>query len=526
MNNEENSSAIDQSNSTPVSTPVPIPTREIMLHKEPHNDEVVGGTIVRSYVAQEYFPGADKAVVSFVEKDIPGTDEMFDSAQKLPLGCGGDVRFNDHRGPDGRIAGECTATLVAKYLEIDGLPAYQRLLEETLWCDTHKVGSSTLLPSVLKAVNRHMPNNSLRVFEWGEDAIDAIIERERWGYAAVSGEMSLTQIFAAYRRKVAKNCDASSLDRLEDAIGKSERNGTKSVLELSYIVGALARRCDPDTHLPDRKPIDVMQWCQLAFESMYDEQTEFLKEKARLEIEKPHWFTIQAELAHRDRKLKLISFQSESRASLSVALSLGADVILIRDSVGHMRIHTRKGIYGMDLESAASMIRVLMSQAAKNPITHGNWTALGKGGEHDDAPGLYHDVQGVALLNKSESHEAEPINIATQTLIEILLFAFHPDGVREWCNERAIYFTRGRNKELLWSFDWRRWHADRQPKHEPKQVPDAAKPAQDGVSDVAKAFDEALPLKKGKKGKKGDGIEKGPKKPYNRRKASHGSAEE
>ena len=490
------------------------------MHQDPHADEIVGATLVRSSAAMDYFPGASKAAISFVERDVPGTDQMFDEAGKLPIGCGGEVRFNDHRGPDGRVKGECAATLVAKYIEVYGLPQYERLLAETLWNDCHSGTKRTQLSEIVKAANRHMRNNSLAIVSWGIDAVDAIIEREKWGYAAVGGEMTLLQVFQAYRSKVAKDSDPATLDWLQKAMVESEANETKLVTELSYIVGALFRRLDPTTRKPAKKVSDVIEWCTVAFNALYASQMEFREEQSMFAQNPPRQFGIQAEIHRQDRTLKLLSFQSDSRASLQVALSMGADVVLVRDSQGHARINTRKGL-GLNLANVMRMIRFLESQGAEKKPTHGSWTELGHGGEHQFAPWWYYDVQAQAIYNGTETHEVVPTKIATQALIEILLFGFHPDGIIEWREKRNIFLNRGRHGELFWTLGVRHFRSRRASKD---------KPVAAGTNNIVEAFAEAKPLEKpakstavvtnekpSRKSKaKGEKATRGGKKQYNR----------
>ncbi len=487
MKKQQNSKAVVEAGTKPetVSAPEREPvTRseileilEIMMHKDVHGDEIVGGALARSSVATEYLPGVATAVINFIERDIPGDDQMFDAAKKLPIGCGGNTRFNDHRGPDGRINGECSATLVAKFIEVDGLPQYKRLLDETLWCDTHAGTSRTQFSEIVKSINRHLRGNSLRVFMWGEQAVDAIIEREKWAYAAVTSELSLMNIFSTFKRKLEKaEGSGPILDRIEDAVRKSEASGLKLVTELSYIVGALSRRLDPNTRKPVRKTTDVIEWCELVFEAMYHEQVEFQKEFDRLTKGEHQYRTyeVQALLEHRDESLKLMSFQSESRAALKVALRMGADIILVRDSQGHARINTRKGIRGLNLADVTRMMRLLESQAHLNPKKKGSWTKLGKGGEHEDAPGWYHDVQAKALYIGTETHDSIPSGIATQAMVEVLLFGFYPEAVLEWCRGRNVSLNRDKNGELFWAMGRRFARSERRA---PAEAPIGKKPA-------------------------------------------------
>ena len=42
------------------------------------------------------------------------------------------------------------------------------------------------------------------------------------------------------------------------------------------------------------------------------------------------------------------------------------------------------------------------------------------------------------LFNGNETHLVEPTEIAIEALVEVLQHAFHPDGVKRWCNRRGI----------------------------------------------------------------------------------------
>lgn len=419
------------------------------MHQHLHADEAVGGALIQSDAGKIYFPGAQKAVVLFVERDVPGTDEMFDAERKLPIGCGGEVRFNDHRGPQGRVRGECASTLVAKYIKVYGLPAYERLLSETLENDTRAHASRTQLSELLKKVHRYLPDNSLDVYNWARMAIDAIIEREKWARASVKGEVGLMAIFRAYRTKM-KSMDKEILDRMEKWIETSVQSGAEKVTELSYMVAALFRRLDPATVCPAYNEATISEWCELPFRAMYHEQVAFKEVSEALRMNPPKVYEIQAELRGKERKLRLISFVSDSKCSLKAALSLRPDVAMIRTSTGNVRINTSNNVRGITLEDVTRMIRFLEAPADKK--NSGNWTQLGKGGEHEFAPWWYYDVQAEALYNGTETHISVPSKIGSQALLEVLLYGFYPEAVVEWCKNRGIsLFRRTKGGDIFWS---------------------------------------------------------------------------
>lgn len=403
---------------------VVVAVRQVLLHLNSHLDEFLAYLLLRLF-GEKMFPGISNACLRYVQSDIAGSEVDHDREGILPIGCGGG-RFDEHRGPNERLPGECATTLVAKFLvvgkELDGL------IQEVLMCDTKSGCTPTMMAEVIKAANRQNRQNGTNlVLNWALKGLDATIIQERYHYAPVLGEKSLLEIYEI----IIKDCsyvDNPKVDRyLRKQINASTQNKDKALTELAHIVEALFRR--------GYKMDDVINWVDFAVRVICFDQEEFQEQVEILRNMAPIGVKMTCP-GGGNRTLNLVVCESDSTQAPKAARYLGADLVILRQSSGNVQIFSDNKIDGLNFDNVVRMIRWLeLSAKMKNTV---DWNGLGREGKHQDIDQWYYFRRGGMIFNGSETHRVQPTKISTQALIEVLKYGLTPGGVRAWCQARGI----------------------------------------------------------------------------------------
>jgi len=163
------------------------PVTTIVTHFGPHLDEITAIFLLRKF-GEELFPGISTAEVIFWK-----TVETFDGAsaqawlernQYLLVGIGGGI-FDEHgSGAKDRIEGECTATLVAKYLGVNELPELPFILNFVLKTDTGPAEHPWDIAAMVKTINKANPD-SKTALDWALIALEARYQEQMRFLSAV-----------------------------------------------------------------------------------------------------------------------------------------------------------------------------------------------------------------------------------------------------------------------------------------------------------------------------------------------------
>ncbi len=423
-----------QTTSATTQTPAPkiaIPINTIILHQQPHLDEVVAVTILRMY-GEALFPGIGKAQLRFVEADIVGIESEWDKNGELPIGvCKG--RFDEHRDgiKNGRIKGKCAATLAAKYLGIENRPELKKLLAETLEGDMNATNTPTQLAELMKVGYRSLKKDSYVVFSTVSTAVIAIINLERLRYAQNSDEKSLKVMWAeALQADEELKAMQRVVSRIGQLVGESAKNEGNLVTEFSFVIKALFRA-----------PHDYKKVVEPQFEfylaCLKNDIVEFQAVIEELKKVKP--VEVRALLYNRKDIIKLLVCKSDALQASKAARMLGNHIVLVRNSEGNFQIFTDKRVFndqGLSLANLVRMIRWLSLPADQK--AKADWQALGCAGDHPDVEGIHYHKVAEAVYNGSLTHPAKASTIAMQALIEAIKYAFDPGYVKMWCNDRCI----------------------------------------------------------------------------------------
>lgn len=158
----------------------PQKVQTIVIHPKPHLDEIWATTMLVAW-GEEYFPGIKDTTIladGTGGKTFDGTNaEALLADGFLLLGIGGGI-FDEHPtiGNNGK-KGECTSTLVAKYLDLLDVPFLQKVMEYVTRSDLKAKSDPFGIASVIKAMNEDCPTEE--VVRWGMNALLAKCRQQK-----------------------------------------------------------------------------------------------------------------------------------------------------------------------------------------------------------------------------------------------------------------------------------------------------------------------------------------------------------
>ncbi|HTK33351.1 MAG TPA: hypothetical protein VL335_02260 [Candidatus Paceibacterota bacterium] len=398
------------------------------MHKSPHLDEILAYYLLMVY-------GGLNAYIRFVDKDISGSEEEHDRNGILPIGCGENCRFNEHRSGIERIKGQCATTLVAAFLWPDCVPnEIKQLIAEVLECDTKAGCSPTQLADLVKVCNRSMKGNDQGVIKWAMLAIQAIIWDQQYHFAGVPGEktlidhLKLMDVDEQYL-KSHFSADKRVREHMFRIMHESMKASEGRVTELGYIVKALY-------HF-SRSGSDIMSWLETPLIQMSGDQIEFwklvdqFKGKKMVEV-------IMIDQRGKDRWIKLMVVESDNLQAHRAARYAGADIVVVRNTKGNVMVCVDTRIPGLNLSNAVRMIRWLeLPVKAKGSVS---WFDLGVPGAHahSSLAHWYYFKKGEQLFNGSQTISAPPTQLPVDAIVKAIKYSLHPRYVKMWCSERHI----------------------------------------------------------------------------------------
>ncbi len=397
--------------------------KEVTMHQNPHWDEVVAYFILSQY-GEHAFPGASNMFpIRFVESDPIGGDEEYDKDGILPIGCGGG-RFDEHRAGIERLKDECSATLVAKYLGVIDKPELKRLLKETLHFDTHEGCAPTQLPEILKRAHRTTRDN-YEVMDWALFPLAGMVRQEKYHYAKTKGEKSLIEVMNESVAQGLYTEEKRVLKYMTDIMRESEQAKDDSITELAHVLQSLYRNGYTEEQ--------VSNWLVTPMDATEQDQSKFFEEVKR--CAKQGFLKVQAKIRGKEGTLKLLVRESDSPHAQKAARYVGADLVLVRNSRKNIQIHANKKIRGLALTNAVCMIRWLELPRDKKNVP---LKELGYFGEKSESDHWYYFKKGEMFFNGTLTKVTRPSRLKTEIISDVLLHAFHPDGIKNWCKRYKI----------------------------------------------------------------------------------------
>jgi len=165
--------------------------KSILTHERPHLDEIVAIWLLRKFGEQRY-PGISTAAVTFTSirklAEAGLKPEDYEAQGTLLLGIGGG-RFDEHPTlEEGRKAGDCATTLVAKELGVSDDPSLAKILRFVRAADVEGNASPFDVSYVVKLLHARYPDDPHRVIEWALVAIEAKYQEQLRFFTVVKPE--------------------------------------------------------------------------------------------------------------------------------------------------------------------------------------------------------------------------------------------------------------------------------------------------------------------------------------------------
>ena len=200
--------------------------KSILTHERPHLDEIVAIWLLRKF-GEQRFPGIAAATVTFTSlrklAEAGLKPEDYEAKGTLLLGVGGG-RFDEHPTmEEGRKAGDCATTLVAKELGINDDPSLAKILRFVRAADVDGSASPFDISYVVKLLHARHPDDPNRVIEWALVAIEAKYQEQLRFFTVVKPEFDakakVEEIAVGQRR-----LRIVTIDSDEDGIHKYARS--------------------------------------------------------------------------------------------------------------------------------------------------------------------------------------------------------------------------------------------------------------------------------------------------------------
>ncbi len=391
----------------------------VVMHQAPHLDEILAFYLIQKY-------GGINPCPRFVKADIIGTEADHDRNGILPIGCGENCRFNEHRKDIERLPGECATTLVAKFMGINEEPELKRLIAEVLACDTKSGCSPTQLAEMVKVANRQLKTSPFNVLKWTLGAFQAIIADEQYHYTGLPGEKTLPVILKQFDTEGDYfGEDKRVRDHMFRLAEDSERNSNNRVTELASIVRAMYRLPREEKH--------ILEWVETPLLQMRDDQLEF--QKTVDAFRKQKMIEVEVQGSRGSGYINCLVVHSDSLHAARAARFIGAKVVVVRNSAGNVMVSVDTKLEWLNLSNMTRMIRWLELPTDGKDV---EWKSLGVPATHDLVPNWYYFKKAEQLFNGSQTHQMPASKISTQALIEVLKCSFHHELVQYWCKARHI----------------------------------------------------------------------------------------
>ncbi len=411
---------------------IQIPIDTVILHTYFHLDEAEALRRSKGY-GEDALPGITGANVRFTQGLKPQTDAVFDANKILPIGCGGG-RFDEHRGEDERLEGECATTLVSKCLGLQEDSVLKQIADEVLRCDTERGVRNTELAEIIKMAHRRLEGNEI-VLRWCMKVLHSLHSQLFANYARVTGEKTLEQLFAEMAKQN-RFPDERARTHLGKLVAESMERKDKSITELAFLTECLYRTTTDG---------DAAEFVKFALGHMYNDQVAFWE--AVEECKSGNWFHTSALCNHGRTqtvaRLPVLSICSDNPLVQRAARRKeagGAAVVIVRTKNGNTSVFVDDS-KGINLTAFTRMVRWLELPKDKygKLTVEISWDELGKEGKLKKVPQWYFFKKAEQLFNGSLTlPDVPPTQIRIRAIEEIAENAFHPGLFRDWMESRGI----------------------------------------------------------------------------------------
>ena len=359
--------------------------RRIIMHEKPHADELAALVILRWW-GKLKFPGVEKAKISLF-----GGGRMLEARNlhedTIAIGVGGGM-FDEHGREDNQ--NQCTATLVAKALNLLFHRPLMKILAQTLREDRNGNSRKNEIPSVVKIL--HVVGTPFeQVLAWYEDIFWAEYRHEE-------GLANSPEFFNQHNQKW--------LQRFEELKETTLETGYELIKE------------DLGKERADK-------WLTFAHKAIEKRQEMFLEAKAEWERNGKSfcWNTVFGTIRIGYHKI-VPSIPTKGKVETVKDLPLlnaasrkaGVNLFVQQNSLGNVQIFTDKR-RKIDLAEVARQIRLVEAKKRKTPIM--SVRTLDMEGTHPEMP-IWHLLEGNHSMLFNGSLTADGVEPTLLTLDEIV----------------------------------------------------------------------------------------------------------
>lgn len=174
----------------PYQVPIDEKKKRVVLHRQPHGDEVLCLSFLLTRKGRKAFPNVfpngelDFSRIEFVDRnDLPNNRTYKQRPAALHVGCGGDPRFDEHVCDNPNWEAACT--LMARHLGLLNHPWWKRTIEDVRREDREGRATNGEIAYAMKGLyDTHggTPEGDQQVIEWGMLAYETQVKslREEW----------------------------------------------------------------------------------------------------------------------------------------------------------------------------------------------------------------------------------------------------------------------------------------------------------------------------------------------------------
>lgn len=386
--------------------------RKLRTHSNPHADELAAIRTFRRYCEKNGVNAKDAVIEVWDSETIAdepdvvyfgiGGDE-FEKARKnrTPLQC---IVFDEHRSKmaNGRMADECCATLVARYLDLRG--HFDNLFFDVMYCDSNPGIRETRLSTIVKTMHAH--KKLADVEAWFNQAFDALLDFKKYGPCDLLAE------FAAYKQDHPELLPelAARIDSLIRMSTNAHRNPTELMVVLEYM------------------PVDQRRdWLHQIFDVLcadkvlFDEAISIVGTSPVVEI-------------HTEGGVKRVIALNASRENPHLhrvaKTKHKATIAIIRRPSGGYAIMADQKDQSLNLTPTMAMLRmaeVFLRQGVRRRMLE-----LAGDGTHQLCP-VWHKPTSHMILNGSVTHpNVEPSRLTLEQVTEIVAASLTRSTMQNW----------------------------------------------------------------------------------------------
>lgn len=391
----------------------------IVTHKKPHGDEICAISLLKRFRSGVFY----NAPVHTVGSDEEA--EKFASENEcILLGIGGGP-FDEH----GKDTGECSATLVAEYVNLDPLKFFC-LLEEVRAGDLTAGKRKTHLPEIIKVLYEHHDEED--VCGWALVAYDTLLKGILENRIPLVKRTEIVQEVAVELLEEYSS-QKHVLLRAWKEIQESVNNNKGTLTELSTVAELLSQT---DSKL-------ARDWLKFGLGAIFSRQIDF--EEALKKIKESRQFTVPFVKKEGNSNMKwcgefvgvfLRGQNSQFSRAFRSARGGCLDLAIVRNDDGHVQIFSRVEAK-VPMELCVRVIR--FAEARKRGLVR----TLESFGFEDRDPAIpqwFHFTKGGMIMNGSRSHpDVEVTRLSDDEILEAVKNAFHPDHTVRWAAQKTAH---------------------------------------------------------------------------------------